>query len=186
MEVFSWQTTGQFTVRKGMNILLDKHFSINIDRQNKMILVIVFGLLMLASAGISVLLKNMFRIKGVESETIMLVVLIFLCWCLAKWGKDMPDTQLLETTFSQDYVLLKRGKKATKIYYCDIREVEKIMVMRSQTYQEKGYYRVRIKMKGKNYVMYSTSDEYEHHLDFEETELSQLYFEFENRGIKCC
>ena len=91
----------------------------------------------------------------------------------------------LNFEFYDEYVLLKNSKSIRKICYSDIREVEKIMVINRMNI-DKGYYRVKIKCKRKNYVVYSTSDEHRQQLDFEDTGISELYFELKRRGVKCC
>lgn len=52
-------------------------------------------------------------------------------------------------------------------------------------HMEKGYYRVKVKKPGIAYTLYSGGSGNKQ-LDFEETELSKVYFEFKNRGVKCC
>ena len=52
-------------------------------------------------------------------------------------------------------------------------------------HEEKGYYRVKIKTKKWSYAMYSGEDSRKQ-LDFSQTGISRGYYEFQNRGIKCC
>lgn len=82
--------------------------------------------------------------------------------------------------------MLRKEKSSRTIFYEDISEVSKVMVLNNRTYTDKGHYKMKIKNKGKWYVIYSTEDEYKKHFDFEQTELSILYFEFKARGVKCC
>jgi hypothetical protein len=57
----------------------------------------------------------------------------------------------------------------------------------NRTYTEKGKYQLKIKSRGKSSLIFESVDqEYEQHLDFEETELSALYDACKSIGIKCC
>lgn len=42
-----------------------------------------------------------------------------------------------------------------------------------------------IRCKGRDYVMYS-GENFDLKLDFEQTEISKIYYEFKHRGIMCC
>lgn len=55
----------------------------------------------------------------------------------------------------------------------------------NRMYTDKGKYRVVIRCKGRNYVVYSGENS-DLKLDFEQTEISKIYYEFKNRGIMCC
>ena len=92
--------------------------------------------------------------------------------------------EVLTATFQEDHVILKRGKKERIIPYHKIKKVVKYMII-NRTYQDKGHYRVVIRCKGRNYVMYSGENS-DLKLDFEQTEISKIYHEFKHRGIMCC
>ena len=92
--------------------------------------------------------------------------------------------EVLTATFKEDHIILKRGKRERIIPYSKIKKVVKYMII-NRTYQDKGHYRVVIRCKGRNYVMYS-GENADLKLDFEQTEVSKIYFEFKHRGIMCC
>ena len=90
----------------------------------------------------------------------------------------------MEAVFGGEAVKFKKGRNVRFISYTDIREVEKMMII-NRFHSEKGYYRVKIKTMGRSYALYSGEDSNKN-LDFDETELSKIYFEFMKRGVKCC
>lgn len=109
------------------------------------------------------------------------ILLILFGWLMEKFVKFEEE---LSAIFYYDYVVLKRGKKKRMIPYNKIKKVVKYMII-NRTYQDKGHYRVVIRCKGRNYVMYSGENS-DLKLDFEQTEVSKIYFEFKHRGIMCC
>ena len=99
-------------------------------------------------------------------------------------NRFLESKEVLSATFYDEHVILKRGKRERRIPYNRIKKVVKYMII-DRTYQDKGHYRVVIRCKGRNYVMYSGEDA-ELKLDFELTEVSKIYYEFKHRGILCC
>jgi len=113
-------------------------------------------------------------------------VLAFLLICFVIWLMDkfLKFEEVLTATFYDDHIVLKRGKKERIIPYHKIKKVVKYMII-NRMYTDKGKYRVVIRCKGRNYVIYSGEDS-QLKLDFEQTEISKIYYEFKNRGIMCC
>ena len=112
------------------------------------------------------------------------ILLMLLCVVMSKWEHCFPSTLELDVEFTEEEVLFQKGKVKRKIAYSQIREVEKIMII-NRYHSEKGYYRVKVKTKGMSYAMYS-GEESTKALDFSETDVSKVYYEFKRRGIKCC
>lgn len=78
-----------------------------------------------------------------------------------------------------------KGKKSI-VKYNDIVEVSKIMVI-DRIHTEKGCYRMKIKCHGRTSLEFETTEqEYDKHLDFEETELYVFYNACRKNGLKCC
>lgn len=115
------------------------------------------------------------------SMIIMLIELVMLLSFLNRFGSF---TEEVIAIFKENEVVFIRNKKERVIPYAKIKNVVKIMVM-SQYRTENGYYKVSVRVKGKNYVLFSGEDA-DKHLDFEQTEISKIYYEFKNRGILCC
>ena len=99
-------------------------------------------------------------------------------------NRFLESKEVLSATFYDEHVILKRGRIERRIPYNRIKKVVKYMII-TQTYQKKWQYRIVIRCKGRNYVMYSGEDA-ELKLDFELTEVSKIYYEFKHRGIMCC
>lgn len=166
--------------------MLDKSFVINIEKSHKFFLCGTFAFAIACAYIICFVLEEVWHITVFPMEVALIIFLIPYFYLLYKWQRHLPDTQTLEVMLTPEFVVLAKGQSKRKIYYSEILAVEKNMVISSKEHPEKGYYRVKIKCKGRNYMIYSTQDEYNRHLDFEDTELSKVYFEFETRGIKCC
>lgn len=99
--------------------------------------------------------------------------------------KYTQNTRQLNAEFQVDRVVLTINGKAKILLYEDIIEVQKTMkITRYNT--EKGSYRIKVKTKRGSYRFYTPSEDYEMHLNFEETELASLYKTFGEYGIKCC
>lgn len=121
---------------------------------------------------------------GIEiSESMILILFIgILCFLIVKF--EWFAAENLEVIFQNEKVIFRKGTQEKEIFYADIKEVEKIMVI-NRYHGEKGYYRVKIKMKKRSYALYSGEDSGKQ-LDFSQTGISKVYFEFQNRGIKSC
>ena len=164
----------------------DKKYRITVEKSYRLwtgiLCVIWFG----CPIGILIHLERTWGITSIPLGALMLIILIIACCLLHKVEPCFPNIQVLQVDYYYDRVVLRKEKSSRTIFYEDISEVSKVMVLNSRTYTDKGYYKMKIKNKGKSYVIYSTEDEYKKHLDFEQTELSNLYFEFKVRGVKCC
>ena len=118
---------------------------------------------------------------GFWGPVVAFILILFAVWLMDKFLKF---EEVLTAVFYDDYVVLKRGTHARTIPYNKIKKVVKYMII-NRMYTDKGKYRVVIRCKGRNYVIYSGEDS-ELKLDFEQTEISKIYYEFRNRGIMCC
>ena len=163
----------------------DKQITIKVDKTNKLLVVLLLLAILVSSAIIGGFIGYLFKLGETLSEIITIIVIILISLSSLKIFSKILKEQTLDAEFKKEYVVLKKNISNRIIYYRDIIEVQKIMVV-DEFYDEKGYYRVKIKCKGRNYTAYSTNDEYYKHLDFEEVELSKIYYEFKNRGVKCC
>ncbi len=162
----------------------NKKFTINVEKTNKLILVVIFLLAFIGAYGTSVVAHELFGMDDVL-EIIFPIGMLLSCFIILKLDKYIPHNQTIEVHFREDSVSIFKGTKEYIVQYKDIVEVQKIMVIH-QYNDDKGYYRVKIKCKGRNRVFYSTQEEYVNKVDFEQTEISKMYFEFKARGIKCC
>ena len=118
---------------------------------------------------------------GFWGPVFALILICFMIWLMDKFLKF---EEVLTASFYDDHIVLKRGNKERIIPYNKIKKVVKYMII-NRMYTDKGKYRVVIRCKGRNYVIYSGEDS-QLKLDFEQTEISKIYYEFKNRGIMCC
>ena len=98
--------------------------------------------------------------------------------------KFLKFEEVLTATFYDDYIVFNRGKRERIIPYQKIKKVVKYMII-NRMYPDKGKYRMVISCRGRNYVVYSGENS-DLKLDFEQTEISKIYYEFKDRGIMCC
>lgn len=122
---------------------------------------------------------------GEISEVLCMGVAFFL-WIIiesvpASWNRP----KYVVAIFGEKELILEYAKKRKVIPYADIKEVGKEMVL-TQYASEKGNYKVKIKTKKQSYRFLTPADEYEKHLDFEDTKLAEFYYEFRRHGVKCC
>lgn len=161
----------------------NKEIKAIVDKQHKQLIIVGF----VAAVHISLTICNEAHKINPNFNASFLGGAVFLVLIIA--GAVLMDRfldfqEVLTATFKEDHVILKRGKKERMIPYHKIKNVVKYMII-NRTYQDKGYYRVVIRCKGRNYVMYSGENS-DLKLDFEQTEVSKIYFEFKHRGIMCC
>lgn len=97
------------------------------------------------------------------------------------WG----SYKIIQVTFSEEYVTLNLKRKTEKIFYADIKEVGKTMLITRSNW-EKGNYQLKIKTKKRSYRFATPIIDYNKHFDFEETEFADLYKAFKEHGVKCC
>lgn len=112
----------------------------------------------------------------------------FLVTCIYYWIREMRThgRMKLDIAFLQDSVRLFIKGKEYQIPYDTVSEVSKIMVI-DRTHDQKGCYRMKIKCHGRSNLEFETTQqEYEKHLDFEETELFLFYDACRQAGLKCC
>ena len=160
-----------------------KEYKVLVEKENKVLVLVALLSVFCVSAGIGAELQEVYPHLDVNFwiPFISLILLVILGFLLDKFV-DFKES--ITVIFQEKQVILKRKNKEKIIPYTSIKKVVKIMVF-NRTYQEKGKYRVAIKCKGRNYVMYSGED-YDLKLDFEQTEICNIYYEFKNRGIMCC
>ena len=160
-----------------------KGYEVLVEKENKMLVLVALLTIFCVSAGIGAELQEVYPHLDVNFwiPFISLILLVILGFLLEKF---VDFKEIITVTFQDKQVILKRKNKERIIPYTSIKKVVKIMVF-NRTYQDKGKYRVVIKCKGRNYVMYSGED-YDLKLDFEQTEISNIYYEFKNRGVMCC
>ena len=92
----------------------------------------------------------------------------------------------LEVSFLSDAVKILINSREYTVKYDEIAEVDKMMVI-DRIHDEKGCYRMKIKCHGRSSLEFeTTAQEYEKHLDFEDTELFVFYDACKRAGIKCC
>jgi len=161
----------------------EKYYKVRVERLNRLQTFLLICGLMGFAYSISYAIETTFGVI-VRGELVLLVLLVLLCLIMTKWGAYFPTTIELEVEFKKDAVVFRKGWRERKIVYTDIREVEKMMII-NRYHIEKGYYRVKVKTKGGSYAMYS-GEESSKELDFGETDVSKVYYEFLKRGIKCC
>lgn len=161
----------------------DKVYKVIMEKMNRFQIIFLCMLFVLGAYGISDFLEDNFGIK-IWEETILLLFIGILLLGVVKFGRIFPSTEIQEVLFQKDKVVFRRGKRESEIFYADITEVQKIMVI-NRYHVEKGYYRVKIKMKMRSYTMYSGEDSNKQ-LDFSQTDINKVYLEFQSRGIKCC
>ena len=118
---------------------------------------------------------------GFWGPFVAFILILFVVWLMDKF---LEFEEVLTAVFYDDYVVLKRGKRERTIPYHKIKKVVKYMII-NRMYTDKGKYRMVIRCKGRNYVMYSGENSFLK-LDFEQTEISKIYYEFKHRGIMCC
>ena len=154
-----------------------------VERLNRLeMFLIICGVIFPALAG-SEFINKQFGVE-VMGEIIFLAIMVFVCFAMAKLERFFPSVEVVTAVFEEDSVVFERGKRVKRIVYADIIEIQKMMII-NRFHSEKGYYRIKIKMRRGAYALY-TGEDSSRKLDFSETELSKIYFEFKNRGIKCC
>jgi len=160
-----------------------KEYKVLVEKENKMLVLVALLSIFCVSAGIGAELQAVYPHLNANFwiPFISLILLVVLGFLLDRF---VGFKEIMTVTFQEKQVILKRKNKERIIPYTNIKKVVKYMII-NRTYQDKGKYRVVIKCKGRNYVMYSGED-YDLKLDFEQTEVSKIYDEFKDRGIMCC
>lgn len=119
-------------------------------------------------------------------EGAFVIALLIVCVYYALREKRTKGVMQLKLQFDSDAIRLNVNRRQHVVRYHDITEVRKIMVI-DRTHTEKGCYRMTIKCRGKGSLEFETTQqEYEAHLDFEETGLAAFYNTCKEAGLKCC
>lgn len=120
----------------------EKVYHVMVEKMNRLQ---SFFFCMLSVFG-SYMVSSLLYSLGIEiSESIILILFIgILCFLTVKF--EWFTAENMEVIFQKEKVIFKKGKRKKEIFYADIKEVEKIMVI-NRYHVEKGYYRVKIKMK---------------------------------------
>ena len=120
----------------------EKVYHVMVEKMNRLQ---SFFFCMLSVFG-SYMVSSLLYSLGIEiSESIILILFIgILCFLTVKF--EWFTAENMEVIFQKEKVIFKKGKRKKEIFYADIKEVEKIMVT-NRYHVEKGYYRVKIKMK---------------------------------------
>ncbi len=126
--------------------------------------------------------------KGEDIIPLLALVISVLVVCVFYYIRDRKTKGVMkaEIMFSQKKLEITINGRQYIRNISDITEVRKVMLI-NRIYTEKGKYQLKIKSRGKRSLIFESADqEYEQHLDFEETGLSALYDACKNIGIKCC
>ena len=160
-----------------------KEFKALVEKTYTILIIAGFCVILQISIAVSSEIQNIYPNFDVRfwMPFMTLILIIFAGWLMDKFLKF---EEILTATFYEDHIVLQRGKRNRVIPYHKIKKVVKYMII-NRMYTDKGKYRVVIRCKGRNYVMYSGEDS-QLKLDFEQTEISKIYYEFKNRGIMCC
>lgn len=161
----------------------DKIYRVLVEKFNRVQICVTGIVICFGTNWLATFLESGLGIK-IRGQILMLAVFALCCFLLTKYEKYFLMVEELRVTFRENTVEFKRAKTERTIRYSDITEVEKIMVI-SHYHSEKGYYRIKVKNKGRTYTIYSGEDQSKQ-LDFEEIDLSKIYDEFKSRGVKCC
>lgn len=119
-----------------------------------------------------------------EIAVVSSVFLVFLYYFIRE--KRTGGVMQITVHFGSDSMIFVINDTNNTVAYDQICEVCKIMVI-DRVHDKKGYYRLKIKCRDRGNLEFETTEqEYEAHLDFEETGLFALYSACRQAGIKCC
>ena len=158
----------------------DKVYTILAEKMNRIQTFLFIMLIVIGSYSISTFLDN--RGIRINENIILILFVIVICILAAKFKWFSPE--YVDVIFQEKKVIFRKQNRKKDIFYDDIKEVEKMMVI-NRYHVEKGYYRIKIKTKKGSYAVYSGEDS-DKQLDFLQTDISRIYLEFQKRGIKCC
>lgn len=123
-----------------------------------------------------------------EYLPVAMLVISMLIVCVFYYIRDKRTDGVMpvDIVVSGDGISITIGDKQYIRKMNEIVEISKVMVI-NRMYNEKGKYKVKIKCHGKcDIILESTEQEYDRHLDFENTGLFIMYNECKKMGIKCC
>ena len=160
-----------------------KEYKVIVEKENKLMVLTILLSIFCISAGVGSELQVLYPKMDANFwiPFLSLILLVLVAFLLDKF---VDFKEVMTIIFQEEQVILRRKNKERIILYSDIKKVVKYMII-NRIYHDKGKYRVVIKCKGRNYVIYSGEDS-ELKLDFEQTEVSNIYSEFKSRGIMCC
>lgn len=126
------------------------------------------------------------KLEAYMPEAAFVISVFVTCIYYGIREKRTGGRMQLDITFLQDSVKLFIKGREYRITYDTVTEVSKIMVI-DRMHDQKGCYRMKIKCHGRSNLEFETTQqEYEKHLDFEETELFLFYDACRQAGLKCC
>lgn len=126
------------------------------------------------------------HIKNNLPEIALVISVIIVCVYYYFREKRTNGVMRLEVSFLSDAVKILANGREYIVEYDEIAEVDKMMVI-DRIHDEKGCYKMKIKCHGRSSLEFeTTAQEYEKHLDFEDTELFIFYDACKRAGIKCC
>lgn len=152
--------------------------------------ILFIGCFLVQFAGYVILEKTeMIRTERLE-EVIPLLALVTstLAVCIFYYirEKRTAGVMMVRVNIDDDRLQLAIGSKKYLRDLSDIKEIRKTMII-DRIHNEKGKYRIKVCCHGKGtWIFESTEQEYEKHLDFENTELYRFYDACRSVGIKCC
>lgn len=160
-----------------------KEYKAIVEKTYRILIIIGFISIFHISLAISSTIQNYYSNFNVEfwMPFFTFALILFAGWLMDKY---LVFEEELTATFHENHVMLKRGKHTRIIPYNKIKNVVKYMII-NRMYTDKGKYRVVIRCRGHNYIIYSGENS-DLKLDFELTEISNIYYEFKHRGILCC
>ncbi len=130
----------------------DKVYKVKVDKTNKLLLCVIEFFICLLSLVVGIVLGNIWGLGEYINEILMELLLIAFSVLVFILFPNILRAQEIQAEFKRDYVVIRKKNSKKIIYYKDIAEVQKIMVL-NRNHEEK---------------------------------LSELYFEFNRRGVKCC
>ena len=151
---------------------------------------LLFAVCFLLQFVVYVILDQLGIISGKREDMIPLLALVIsvLVVCVFYYIRDRKTKGVMKAVIliSQEKLEININGRQYIRNISDITEVRKVMLI-NRIYTEKGKYQLKIKSRGKSSLIFESADqEYEQHLDFEETGLSALYDACKSIGIKCC
>lgn len=161
-------------------VMEDKVNTILAEKMNRMQMFLFIMLMIISSYGISTFLDN----HGIRISENIILILFVIAICILGEKFKWFSPEYVDVIFQENKVIFRRKNRKKEIFYDEIKEVEKMMVI-NRYHVEKGYYRIKIKTKKGSYAVYSGEDS-DKKLDFLQTDISQIYLEFQKRGVKCC
>ncbi len=119
-------------------------------------------------------------------EIAIVISVVIVCLYYHIREKRTNGVMQLDISFLNDAVRILANDSEYIVKYDEITQINKMMVI-DRVHGEKGCYRIKIKCHGRSSLEFETTrQEYEKHLDFEDTELFIFYDACKKAGLKCC